>query len=139
MATSAGRRSAAAALLLLALAGCRKSEDPRLAALRSDPLASAEVPGMPQTALTTRSGGSTFGKPRHAQVHREFSNGSPVTQAVLDRVAAIARDSGWHVLRASNGGYTGEKTIDDTRASLVITSGATDRPDVLILEIAALE
>lgn len=131
-------RFALAALLLLSVPGC-EDNDPHLAALRSDPLASVQVPGLSSSGGFTKSSGTTFGKPRHAEIHREFSNGSPVTQSVLDRAAAIAKDAGWQVERLSSGHYTGAKTIGETRASLVITVDETGRPTVLIIDLTSID
>ena len=116
-----GRRGALAAaaggsLALLVLSGCGPggsdsgSDDPALAALRADPLASARIPGAGPGVERTTDRGTSLRKPVYAQVVRDFEPTSgTVDQTLLDAAAEEATDAGWTMLQLPNGHYRGDQ------------------------------
>jgi hypothetical protein len=139
-----GRRGALAvavgALALLVLSGCGpggsdtgSDQDPALAALRADPLASARIPGARLADERTTNGGSSLGKPVYAQVVRDFAPTSgTVDQTLLDAAADQATQAGWTMLSLPNGHYRGTKTLDGDVRAVVNISERPSSPTLVV-------
>ena len=144
-----GRRgalaAAAGALALLVLSGCGPggsdsgSDDPALAALRADPLASARIPGAGPGVERTTDGGTSLGKPVYAQVVRDFEPTSgTVDQTLLDAAAEEATNAGWTMLKLPNGHYRGTKTLDgDIRAVCNISERPASSSPTLVVQLTS--
>lgn len=133
----------AAFMLLLGVRSCTRPE-PYLAALRADPLATAEIPGLTLVHEHTTSGsdGGFFGKRRQARVTRVFRGTGPrITDAELDHAVRVAASHGWPATRVSANGYTATKSLEvegrGRLAYLVISRDTIRHPQTVVLSLTA--
>lgn len=145
-----GRRGALAAAVgafaLLVLSGCGPGgsdtgtdQDPALAALRADPLASARIPGARESDERTTDGGTSLGKPVYAQLVRNFEpTGGAVDQTLLDVAAEQATHAGWTMIKLPNGHYRGTKTLDgEVRAVCNISERPSSSSPTLVVQLTS--
>jgi hypothetical protein len=123
---------AAAALAAVALTGCAAA-NPGLDTLRSDPLVTAEVPGLHETQLFGQIEFSALGTHEPATLTRLFTTGNrTVTAADLALAAEEADADGWKLSPAANHTWTGTKTVDGAPADLLIRRNFSSAGRVLV-------
>jgi hypothetical protein len=97
-----------------------------LEALRSDPMATYQLP----SAVTTRSsqiaGTADFIEDTPAMITRRFTVPPGEGEAAMAEIAAAAEDEGWDVSKSEFGGYSGDKKIDGIRAQISIRGIVSD-------------
>jgi hypothetical protein len=124
--------AAAAALAALALTGCA-ADNPGLDTLRSDPLATADVPGLTETQLFGQIEFTALGTHEPATLTRLFKTANrSVTPADLAGAAAQADADGWKLSPAPKHTWTGTKTVDGALAHLLIRRNFSSAGRVLV-------
>ena len=97
-----------------------------LEALRSDPMATYQLP----SAVTTRSseiaGTADWIEDTPAMITRRFTVPPGEGEAAMAAIAAAAEDEGWDVSKSEFGGYSGDKTIGDIYAQISISGLVSD-------------
>ena len=132
MTTRTVQAMATAALAIVLLAGCAAG-NPGLDRLRSDPLVTADVPGLTETQLFGQIEFTSLGKHEPATLTRLFKTGSrKVTAADLARAAEQADADGWQLTPAPNHTWTGTKTLDGAPADLLIRRNFSASDRVLV-------
>jgi hypothetical protein len=132
MTTRAVQATATAALAIVVLAGCAAG-NPGLDRLRSDPLVTADVPGLSETQLFGQIEFTSLGRHEPATLTRLFKTGTrTVTAADLGRVAVEADVDGWKLSPAPKHTWTGTKTLDGAPANLLIRRSFTASDRVLV-------
>jgi hypothetical protein len=127
--------AAAAALAASLLAGCAAT-NPGLDTLRSDPLVTADVPGLTETQLFGQIEFTALGKHEPATVTRLFKTGTRKATALdLALAAQQAKTDGWKVSPANNDTWTGTKTVDGAPADLLIKRNFSASNRVLVAVI----
>jgi hypothetical protein len=127
-----GSATAALAVAVGVLTGCAAT-NPGLDGLRSDPLVTADVPGLTETQLFGQIEFTALGKHEPATLTRLFKTADrTVTAADLARVAGKADVDGWKLSPAPNHTWTATKTIDGAPADLVIRRNFSSADRVLV-------
>jgi hypothetical protein len=127
--------AAAAALASALLTGCAAS-NPGLDTLRSDPLVTADVAGLTETQLFGQIEFTALGKHEPATVTRLFKTRTrKVTALDLALAEQEAKTDGWKLRPATNGTWTGTKTVDGAPADLVIKRNFSSGDRVLVAVI----
>jgi hypothetical protein len=127
--------TAAAALAATLLTGCA-AENPGLDTLRSDPLVTAEVPGLTETQLFGQIEFTALGKHEPATVTRLFRTATrKVTATDLALAAQRAKADGWELHPGANNTWTGTKTLDGARAELQVRRNFSSRNRMLVAVI----
>lgn len=122
----------AAALAVVVLTGCA-AKNPGLDTLRSDPIVTADVPGLTETQQFGQIEFTALGKHEPATVTRLFKTGTRnVTAADLARAATQAESDGWQLSAAPNHTWTGTKTVDGSPADLLIRRNFSVADRVLV-------
>ncbi len=124
----------AVGIALLAVAACGGGDSDRLATLRSDPMADYELPGAVDARDTQSAGSTGPGVPSPAKVRRTFTVAEGGVPDALTTLADAARADGWTLHDRAPNGYSGEKTIDDLLAQIVIAG--IDADDIVWVEIS---
>ncbi len=102
----------------------------RLETLKSDPMASYELPGALDATFTEMAGGTAqIASP--SEVTRRFTVAAGGVDAAIEEIAAAAVDAGWELRPREVVGFSGDKRIDGLRAQMVI-SGTDDNNHVWI-------
>lgn len=126
------KATAAAALAAVVLTGCAANNS-GLDTLRSDPLVTADLPGLTETQQFGQIEFTALGRHEPATLTRLFKTGnSKVTAADLARVAGEATADGWQLSAAPNHTWTGTKTLDGTPADLLIRRNFSQTDRVLV-------
>lgn len=124
--------TAALAVAVGALTGCAAA-NPGLDGLRSDPLVTADVPGLTETQLFGQIEFTALGKHEPATLTRLFKTADrTVTAADLARVAEEADADGWKLSPARNHTWTATKTVDGAPADLLIRRSFSSTDRVLV-------
>lgn len=103
-------------------------DESALETLRSDPMATYELP----SAITTRSseneGSSGFFsiEDTPSTISKFFTVPPGEGEAAMAEIAAAARDAGWDVVETEFGGYSGDKKIDNIHAQISIRGNVSD-------------
>jgi hypothetical protein len=133
MAVGTGRIVRAVAVLALVLVTGCAAADPELDALRSDPIATADVPGLTETQLFGQIEFTALGKHEPATLTRLFKTKTgEVTAADLDRAAEQADADGWTLRQGPNATWTGTKDLDGVPADLSIRRNFSSAKQVLV-------
>ena len=98
----------------LLLASCTTTGSDRLRVLRTDPLASVELPGSLDVRVYEMSGNpeSGLGVSSPTSITHTFTVAEGTVPEAMEALVGIAREAGWDVEPNRFGGYLGDKTID---------------------------
>ena len=126
------RRLWTAAGLLIALLACSVlsgcgGKDPALGVLKDDPMATLVPAGTSLVRESSQKGGTTLGKPVHAQVTRRFSLDETTAEEALADARQAAIDAGWETVNADitpEDSYDARKEVDGIETRLLVTSGS---------------
>jgi hypothetical protein len=125
----------AAVLAAGLLTGCAASK-PGFDTLRSDPLVTDDVSGLTDTQLYGQIEFSALGKHEPATITRLLRTRTrTVTPNDLAIAAEQAKNDGWRVTPASNGTWTGTKTVGGVPTLLRIKRNFSDADRVLVAVI----
>jgi hypothetical protein len=133
-------RSVAAAFAAVALtmplclvASCGGGEG-RLAKLRTDPMATYELPSAVTSSTSEMAGGfSDVSSP--STITRRFTVAPGQVEAAIAEIAAAAAESGWTLHDLEPLGFGGDKRIEDVSAQILITGIPAD--DIVRFDISS--
>ena len=102
-----------ALIFSLVLVGCAEDRDPPgLSALKADPMATAEIPGLSLIAESEVPEGEAMGKPILASVTREFRVTLGTQRSIIRAVKRLAESNGWKEFgRSSPTSYYAKKIL----------------------------
>lgn len=114
----------ALAAAVFALGSCSNPGRQAVAALKSDPMATADITGVSQSGVTVTNAGSSGAAGSPATLRRDLVAADDDLAAATAAAAEAARSAGWTVEpnpSSVENSYTGTRTIDGRSARITIT------------------
>jgi hypothetical protein len=105
---------------------------PELAVVKSDPMASLDLPGAEEISRREENAGTTLGKPTSARVVVRYRiSGDP--EAVLESAVAAAELNGWQGDHIEAEYYSADRPVDEGTLELIVAiSEQSDEPGLFL-------
>ena len=117
-----------------------KGDDPDLATLKKDPMASYRAPGIALERRSEVKGGTSLGKEVRARVLQRFTLADGASGSDVHRAAVrAAEDAGWTFPNAAASVAAGTKNVVGMQSSISVYLSDEAAPPALLIVLEALK